>query len=155
MARAAPALRETEVTVAFVNPPRGDAKTGSIKAKDGTSYRVKPELLDVFQVGGVYEIEYETREYPPGNVQNYLETARDANGVAVTPERRPIPAPASTQKAYAKMLNGGANPEISAVGILKSFIEAGKVELNVSAISKAFKTCKAGLLDEFGDEVPY
>jgi hypothetical protein len=147
----------TKAIISYVNPPKEGKVNGSIKDAAGNMYFVKPELLDVFQPGHTYEIDYTTSEYPKGSgrFNKWLDSARSANGEGLTPARRPTPPAQSTQKAYAKMQSGGANPEISAVGILKSFIEAGKVELNASAISKAFKTCKAGLLDEMNDEIEF
>lgn len=50
-----------EVTVAYVNPPRGRATSGSIKDTGGAYYGIKwPDWQNEFQPGVTYKIAYET-----------------------------------------------------------------------------------------------
>lgn len=49
-----------EVTVAYVNPPKGRARSGSIKDTDGGYYGIAwPAMQNDFKPGGTYKIEYE------------------------------------------------------------------------------------------------
>lgn len=53
-------MTQTEVTVAYVNAPRGRAKSGSIKDSAGNYYGIKwPDWQNEFVPGNSYKIEYE------------------------------------------------------------------------------------------------
>lgn len=51
------------IEVRFVNEPQGSQKTGSIKGAHGEVFSVWPEALPDFQVGKVYDIEFNEREF--------------------------------------------------------------------------------------------
>lgn len=51
---------QTTATISFVNPPKEQGKSGSIKAKDNTLYFVKPADLALFKPGNTYTFEYHT-----------------------------------------------------------------------------------------------
>ncbi len=51
------------ITVAYVNPPKGAAKTGSVKTDAGEYIRVWNDKLSLFAPNGKYTIEYTDENY--------------------------------------------------------------------------------------------
>jgi hypothetical protein len=147
----------TKAIIQYVNSPKEGKVNGSIKDAAGNMYFVKPELLDVFQPGHTYELDYTTSEYPKGSgrFNKWLDSARSADGEGLTPARRPVPPAQSLQKAQARQQATGANPELSEIGLLKSYIEAGMVPLSSQKIREAKKIIHDGLLDEMNDEIGF
>jgi hypothetical protein len=150
-------LATVKLTVKYLNPPKDGKKAWTIKDTEGCYYFVRPEMKDVFDPGETYEIDYTESEFPKGSgrTNRWVDSARSANGEALTSARRPVPPPQSTLKAYAKQQNGGSNLDACVCGLMKSFIETGKVEMTAAAISKLRTICQAGWLNEMDDEIPY
>ena len=150
-------LRTAKITVQYVNEPKLGKKSWTIKDRNGVLLFVRPEMADIFQEGETYEIDYTESEFPKGSgrVNLWVDSARSANGESLTPARRPVPPPKSELKAHAKQANGGSNLDACVCGLMKSFIETGKVEMTAAAISKLRTICQAGWLNEMNDEIPY
>jgi hypothetical protein len=70
------------ITVKYVNPPKAGKKRGSVKTDDDQLYGVWPELMDLFQPGGVYDIVFEE------TVSNG-ETYRNIKKAKLAPARYP------------------------------------------------------------------
>ncbi len=154
--RAVEPLHTTTLTVRYFDESKS-GKSWKIKDLNGDSYFVRPEMKDIFAAGATYEIDFTESEYPKGsgNVNRWVDSARSANGESLTPARRPVPPPKSEIKAYAKQVNGGSNLDACVCGLMKSFIETGKVEMTAAAISKLRRICQAGWLNEMDDDIPY
>lgn len=52
-----------DVVVAYVNPPKGNSKKGTIKTETGEYYGVWGDKLHNYTKGGRYKVEYETENY--------------------------------------------------------------------------------------------
>jgi len=147
------ALIQRTVTVQFRNDLKDGKKGryGSIKA-DGQSYLAQEDIWETIEQGRTYTIKYQK---PDGDFPPWIKSVESEEGEPLTPPVRNTQAPVSTQKAYSKQANGGSNLDACICGLLKSFIEAGKVPLDAAAISKARTICQAGWLNEMNDEIPY
>jgi len=58
----------TEITVAYVNSPRGNAKSATIKDTGGAYYGIDPKWQSQFTPGVTYKLEYDTD--PTGKYRN-------------------------------------------------------------------------------------
>jgi hypothetical protein len=79
------------ITVQFVNEKKPGARNASIKDIDGAYYWVKPEMLQVFQPGGVYEISFTTAQ-SNGYTNRTIKSAE-----AQQPAPRPAPRAQASQ----------------------------------------------------------
>lgn len=71
-----------EVTVAYVNPPRGSAISGSIKDSAGAYYGIKwPDWENEFKPGNKYRVEYTQK----GQFRNITRYKLMAEGAAPAP----------------------------------------------------------------------
>jgi hypothetical protein len=77
------------VTVAYVNPPRDKGKSGTIKDVDGQFWSVWPTMLNQFEPGETYEVDYEQK-----GVYRNVKSARP-----VAPAAPPLPV-AARQPQY-------------------------------------------------------
>jgi hypothetical protein len=147
-------LIKKTITVKFRNNLKEGkkGKYGSIKTTDGESYLAQQDIWETLEPDGIYSIDYErsTGEFP-----SWIRMVTADDGDVLTTPVRATPPPQSTQKAYAKQQAGGSNLDAIICGMLKSFIEVGKVGLNRKDIVEAKKICREAWLDEFGDEIPY
>lgn len=64
-------MPEKRVKVAFVNPPKQDGWSGSIKAEDGEYYNVHADELDRFEKGAEYDINFDFNKKGYKNVKGF------------------------------------------------------------------------------------
>jgi len=138
-----------EITVQYINPPKPGKKMGSIKSSEGDYYGCFPAQLHQFFVGEVCKLEYKQSE------SGYKSVVKK---IGTTP-LNPVPMRARTAPADSE--------QIAVLAMVKSFIEAGKVELERSDLIACLETCKAAYRsvfrspeiqttqDELKDEIPY
>lgn len=69
------------ITVAFVNPPKGSAKSGSIKTEAGDYFRVWADKLGMFSQGWKGTIEYTDESW---NGKDYRQFRRIVDGASPT-----------------------------------------------------------------------
>lgn len=147
-------MTDTEVTVAYVNAPRGRAKSGSIKDTDGAYYGIKwPDWEHEFKPGCTYKIRYEQNgQYR--NITQYRMT-----GGAPT---APGPAAGDPQLAERIFVCGAVNATMSNPNVQPNSPEwntAGCINLvnhwrNVWAATFGGKTTLTPK-DDMNDEIPF
>lgn len=144
-------MNTATVTVAFVNPPKGTAKKGTIKGKDGAIYGVWADKLNQFQPGKTYQIEYETSEYQGKNyttVKKWTEAQAQQS------------APAANGNGGG---NGHSNPAkdemIFVCGALNNVLSAGQIKPSQVEMTAFVNAARATWRETFGaghdDGVPY
>ena len=96
-----------DITVAYVNPPKGNARSGSIKDVNGIYYSVWPDKLDQFEVGGRCTIEYEEKQANNGNFYKTFNRIVHGEGYAAP----------STSNTTNRVTSGAAKPDDTAIQI--------------------------------------
>ena len=137
-----------EITVQFVNPVKPGKKWGSIKTSEGQMFGCPPAMLKMFSPGEVCTVEIEEWSSGGGGIKKKIGTSK---APPLSPPPRQRTNPIDTENMFVTAL-------------LKSYIEAGKIELGTSDLVTAIKTIKDAYRftstekqhsDELGDEVSY
>lgn len=139
--REEPETQTAQVKVAYVNPPKGRARNGSIKSTDNRYYGIAPSNLNYFKVGGTYEIEYSESDYQ-GRTYATIHRFKELSPPPVT----------------ANGAAGGAYRETSAVdaermfvtAIIRAGIQSQAVALNAGDLISAIQECRQAWQETFG-----
>lgn len=138
------------ITVKYVNPPAAGKQKGSVKTADGQYFDVWADKIPNFQPNGVYDITYESREYN-GRTYHTIKTANPKGSA---------PAPSggfqrSGRNSY-KETSARDAERMFVCSILKSFVEAGKVQINPNELLHAVNMLRSIWDETFGadDEQP-
>lgn len=73
------------VKVDFVNPPKEGKKRGSIKGADGKYYWGTPAQIAMFQKGGTYTFEFDSKADDSGKVWHSITKLTEAAGPGAVP----------------------------------------------------------------------
>lgn len=122
------------ITPKYINPPRGSARSGSVKDADGVYWGVPTDMLNQFSAGKVVTVEYETSEY---NGKQYKNVKRIS---AATP--------AQQQQATAKA--DSTSERIFVCGIVNAAVASGKLALDPNAITDAVHAAREAWSMTFG-----
>lgn len=146
-----------EVTVQYVNPPRGRARSGSIKGTDGAYYGIDwPGMQNDFQPGSTYKVEYEQN----GQFRN-VKSAK-----LVTEEAAPAPSPSAVRRADVspdtarRMFVGACMHGYGNTPNLTSQMVADKIAVLEEGYDMHYnrpsqRTKSAPKHDDMNDEIPY
>lgn len=93
-------LQETTVIVAYVNEPKGRARSASIKDVDGVYYWIKPDWLADFSPGATYRLRFTVKD--DGNYTNRTVHSYELVSRAIAPVRTPPRSQAARQAAPAQ-----------------------------------------------------
>lgn len=146
------------VEVKFVNQPDKNPAFGSIKTADGTYYGVPKFMLADFQQGGVYDIEYKTREFKGKEYHSISERptpttqTASATGKVMKEVTKARTSEIEAEQMWVCHLLGAALRQGSLTIAMTDLVEAGKICRE--ARTEIFKSTKAkdpGV----DDEVPY
>lgn len=132
-------MPKATITIAFVNPPKEGAKSGTLKTKNNEIYGCWPDKLGHFAVGKTYEVEYTEREHNGKTYKNVThgkevqppaQTTGTGNGGGYTRQ------PTSPVDAERMFVCGAINAAIQG-GHLP--IEGGAVEGAVNAMRQVWE----------------
>jgi hypothetical protein len=141
-----------EITVQFVNPVKPGKKWGSIKTSEGQMFGCPPNMLKMFSPGEVCTIEYEVWDSGGMGIKKKIGTTK-------APPLSPPPPPPPRQRT-----NPIDTENMFVTALLKSFIEAGKIELSTTDIVAAIQDIKKAyrftstekqVSDDLNDSVDY
>jgi hypothetical protein len=143
-------MGQATVTVRYVNPPKAGKTNGSIKDSDGVMYGVPPHMLNNFQQGATYTIDYSERDFR-GQTYKTVTTA-----VLTAPPQE------SGGGKYGPVSDATAE-RIFVCGALNAAIQGGHVEMSdvvLSNVVNILRTVWANTLggknDDMGnDSVPF
>lgn len=62
-------VQTAQITIRYVNQPKPGKQNGSVKTPEGVMYGVPPGMLNQFQPGGTYSVDYTSRTF---NNQQYM-----------------------------------------------------------------------------------
>ena len=137
-----------EITVQYVNYPKEGKKYGSIKSSEGDYFSAMPPMLRMFTTGEVCTIEFKTT---PEGYKNLVKKIGTTKAPPLSPPPRQRTNPIDTENMFVTAL-------------LKSFIEAGKIELSTTDIVAAIQDIKKAyrftstekqISDDLNDSVDY
>jgi hypothetical protein len=115
------------MTIKLIEPPSAGKARGSIVGNCGTRLGIFAETARQFEPGRTYDIEYTETPYQGRTLKNVKSAVEVFNQ------------PAAAEPAAAS--NGGSyknkDQEIFVCAMLKSFIEAGKIELDPKELAAA------------------
>lgn len=130
------------INVKYVNQPQVGKKMGTVKTDTGEYYSVQPAMLGQFLPNGAYTVEYTERMWqgkPYRTVQS------------ITAAAAPTP---STSHGGGSYGGGRWSPEkeeqVFVTALLKSFIEAGKIEPSGEQLTKAIAIMRSVYAGTFG-----
>ena len=111
-------MQTKQITAKYVNPAKSPRGPGSVKDEQGIYWKVWPDLLSRFQVGGTYTVGYKTEQHN-GKDQFTVTQIQDVTGQQLSQPSVP-----ST--------NGhgdhSRDEQIYVCGIVNNAIAAGKVD---------------------------
>lgn len=152
-----------QITVRYVNPKQPGKKNASIKTNEGDLYFVAPEMLDKFEVGGKYNIQYKVNEFR-GTKYNHIESV--ARIAAPVPNQS-----SSTHNSITKATFGSVDMETAerifvcgAINAMLSNQNTMPFTLDQGDIVQRVNILRAVWRDTFGnpqksadldDEIPY
>ena len=154
-----------EITVQFVNPVKPGKKWGSIKTSEGQMFGCPPAMLKMFSPGEVCTVEIEEWSSGGGGIKKKIGTSK---APPLSPPKPVACNVVSLKQPDCQPPRQRTNPidteNMFVTALLKSYIEAGKIELGTSDLVTAIKTIKDAYRftstekqhsDELGDEVSY
>lgn len=169
-------LEHATVTVQYVNPPKGNAVSGSIKDTNGDYYGVHKSALSKFAEGGRYEFDFSTN----GAFRNVdTKTIQPlANGRAISTDASNYPsrnAAPRTQAQHAQQdvkrsppietgNNGNGNyyqrkstdpkdaERMFVCSTLNAFISTGRINDDVTTLTRAVQDLRQVWADTFGQD---
>ena len=152
------------VTVAYVNPPKPPRKSGSIKTVEGEYFSVWPNMLNQFQQGETYEVEFtetdkngaifrDVKKAWPKQPSRAIQGEFDAigyaparNGATLTPSADHEPrvqhgSHVGTRKEYwqPKPTDPGTSRRIFICGLVNAWAHNGRIDMSVEAVSEAVR----------------
>lgn len=131
----------------YINQPQQGRKLGSVKDAAGTYYGVKPEMLGMFQQGGVYEIFYESRDFK-GKTYHSIKTAKPTTATSAAAGK----VVANAERA---MMNKSDAEQAWVCHLLGCAIQGGKLDLSVlSEVVQAGQTLLEAKKLIFADKKP-
>lgn len=148
-------LPTTEITVAYINPPKEGKKMGSVKTADGQFYNVFENMLAQFSKGMKCRVEYEARPKDGGGEWRTIKKIV-GNGSAPTP---------GPKNDYRARSNPAEAKQIAVLAIVKEWVPqiavadtAALIDAIRSAMMAYDQTLggvQAQRRDDMNDEVPY
>ena len=141
-----------ELTVQYVNPPKGEQKWGNIKSSEGIYYGGPPALLRQFTAGEVCTIEFSKSSN--GLYNNIVKKIGASKAAPLSPPPR-------------QRTHPNDQSHIFVTALLGHFVHAGKVSLNEDMIAeaadmilRAYRKCSLGGLqaqtrDDMDDSIGF
>lgn len=117
-------MPQATIVAQYVNAPKGNQRSGSVKASDGTLYWVRPDMLPQFQTNGTYTVEYTEKPSndparPWKNIQSIL-----SNGAGIQPQAAQAVAPRGPARIAPPTNGNGTYRETSAKDAERMFVTA-------------------------------
>lgn len=149
-----------EVTVQYVNPPKGRARSGSIKDTSGAYYGIDwPGMQNDFKPGCTYKVEYEQN----GQFRNVKRSQLVAEGTAPTATKRQDVSPDVARRMFVGACMHGFAASVGAESLTPALVASV-----ISALEKGYDIhysratreanpapAKAAPRDDMNDEIPW
>lgn len=144
-------LLEATVTPKYINEPRGNAKSASIKDADGTYWGIPPAMMSSFRVGQPYIVKYDVTDSKDGTRQfKNIKSATPVGGASVV---------AMPQKEVRTGHGGGFNSTDTATaerifvcGILNAAVRSGACSIEAEELARVVRESRAAWAETFGKD---